>query len=67
MHHITLQQQAETDGVTSEELFEECARLGVPIVHGRVDRVLLAQARREEIRLSVATSANPSNNSSRAA
>ena len=48
MHHLTPQQLAERLGVETSELLERAARLGVPVVHGRIDRTLYEKAVRAE-------------------
>lgn len=43
--HLTVAQLADLEGLTEPELIALCRSLSVPIVHGRVDRTLLAAAR----------------------
>jgi len=50
MHHLTPQQLAERLGIETDELLERAGRLGVPIVHGRIDRTLYEKALRAESR-----------------
>lgn len=46
MHHLTLGELARNEGMTEDETWETCQRLGVPVVHGRVDRWLFESALR---------------------
>ena len=39
-HHITIEMLAMELGVSSEELLDKCRELGVPVLHGRIDKVL---------------------------
>lgn len=50
MHHFTPQQLADRLGMTVTELLEEARRLGVPVLHGRIDRRLYEQARAQNDR-----------------
>ena len=50
MHHFTPQQLADRLGMTVTELLEEARRLGVPVLHGRIDRHLYEQARAQNDR-----------------
>lgn len=43
-HHLTLTELAQREGMTEAETLENCQRLGVPVLHGRVDRSLFASA-----------------------
>lgn len=44
MHHLTLSELAQRRQSSEQEVFEQCQELGVPIVHGRVDRTLFEKA-----------------------
>lgn len=46
MIHLTPAKLADRHGITVEELHELCERLGVPVVHGRIDRSLFEAALR---------------------
>lgn len=43
-HHLTLTELAQREGMTEAEALESCRRLGVPVLHGRVDRSLFSSA-----------------------
>lgn len=47
MHHLTLGELAQNQGMTEDETWETCQRLGVPVLHGRVDRSLFESALRD--------------------
>ena len=44
MNHLTPEELAREEDTTTEEILEQCVALGVPIVHGRIDRSLFHQA-----------------------
>lgn len=46
MHHLTPEQLAQKLGSDPQDVLEQCRRLGVPILHGRIDRVLFEEALR---------------------
>jgi hypothetical protein len=47
-NHATPDELADQLGETTEDVFDQCQRLGVPIVHGRIDRTFFLSAREQE-------------------
>jgi hypothetical protein len=43
-HHNTPDELAEYLGESPEDVLSHCRRLGVPVVHGRIDRVFFLSA-----------------------
>lgn len=48
MNHYTPAELATNLKEDEEDIIEECLRLGVPIVHGRIDRKLYENAKSQE-------------------
>lgn len=47
-HHLSPADVGVLEKLTEEEVIDACVRLGVPIMHGRIDRVLFHQALQAE-------------------
>lgn len=47
-HHLTIEQIATLRESSPQEVLTLCHRLGVPIIHGRIDRTLLELAEQNE-------------------